>query len=54
MDWTAKEMGFDFQQGQEIFLFFTASRLALKPTQPTGIRVYISRCKAGEGIKTTT
>jgi hypothetical protein len=26
--------GFDFQQGQEIFVFSTASRTALNPTQP--------------------
>jgi hypothetical protein len=27
--------GFDSQQGQEIFLYSTASRLALGPTQPS-------------------
>jgi hypothetical protein len=26
-------LGFDYQQGQEIFLYFVASRLALGPTQ---------------------
>jgi hypothetical protein len=47
-------MGFDFQQGQKIFLSITVSRLVMEPSQPTGIRPYISRGKAGEGIKTTT
>jgi hypothetical protein len=30
----AGELGFDSQQGQEIFLYFTVSRPALRPTQP--------------------
>jgi hypothetical protein len=30
----AKESGFDNQQGQEIFLSSTVSRLTLRPTQP--------------------
>jgi hypothetical protein len=32
--WTAKELGFDSQQGQDIFLFSITSGLALGPTQP--------------------
>jgi hypothetical protein len=34
MGWTVDEFGFDFLQGQETFLFYTASRPALGPTQP--------------------
>jgi hypothetical protein len=30
----AEELGFDIQQGQEIFLSSTVSRLTLWPTQP--------------------
>jgi hypothetical protein len=33
VQWRAREPQFNSQQGQEIFLFSTASRLALKPTQ---------------------
>jgi hypothetical protein len=32
MDWTVKELGFDFQQGKDNFLFFTTYRLPLEPT----------------------
>jgi hypothetical protein len=32
--WKAKESGFDFRQGQQIFLFSTASRPVLEPIQP--------------------
>jgi hypothetical protein len=46
MGWTAKESGFDFQQGQGTFLFFTASRLALEPTLPMGTGAYIHGGKA--------
>jgi hypothetical protein len=34
MGWTAEESGFDSQQRQQIFIFFTAPRAALGPTQP--------------------
>jgi hypothetical protein len=30
--WKAKESGFAFQEGQDIFLFFTASRMVLGST----------------------
>jgi hypothetical protein len=30
----AGQLGFDFQQGQGIFVFDTMSRLTLEPTQP--------------------
>jgi hypothetical protein len=33
MGWTAKELGFDSQQGEEIILFSVASRLLLRSTQ---------------------
>jgi hypothetical protein len=32
--WMTEELGFDFLQGQEVFLFSTASIPALGPTQP--------------------
>jgi hypothetical protein len=32
--WTIEVLGFDFRQGLGIFLFTTASRTALGPTQP--------------------
>jgi hypothetical protein len=32
--WTTEESGFDSRQWQEIFLYATASRRALGPTQP--------------------
>jgi hypothetical protein len=32
--WLAEELGFDSQQGQQIFLYSTLFRLALQPTQP--------------------
>jgi hypothetical protein len=34
MGWMAKELDFDFWQGRKIFLFSTASRLAVGPAQP--------------------
>jgi hypothetical protein len=33
MCWTAEELGFDSRQGQEIFIFSTVSRPALKLTR---------------------
>jgi hypothetical protein len=35
MDWMIKVLGFDSWQGLGIFLFTTASRTALGPTQPS-------------------
>jgi hypothetical protein len=34
MGWAVKESWFNFWQGKEIFLFSTASTLALEPIQP--------------------
>jgi hypothetical protein len=34
MNWTIRVLGFDFRRGLGIFLFTTASRTALGPTQP--------------------
>jgi hypothetical protein len=34
MGWTIGVLGFDFQRGRGIFLFTTASKTALGPTQP--------------------
>jgi hypothetical protein len=34
MSWMSEESRFDSRQGQEIYLFSTASRPALGPTQP--------------------
>jgi hypothetical protein len=34
MGWMADETGFDSRPGQDIFLFFMASRSVLGPTQP--------------------
>jgi hypothetical protein len=34
MDWTFGVLGFDSWQGLGIFLFTTASRMVLRPTQP--------------------
>jgi hypothetical protein len=34
MDWTIGILGFDSRRGLKIFLFITASRPALVPTQP--------------------
>jgi hypothetical protein len=34
MGWTTYESGIYSRQGQEIFIFFIASKLALGPTQP--------------------
>jgi hypothetical protein len=35
MGWTMGVLGFDSQRGLGIFLFSTAFRLAVRPTQPT-------------------
>jgi hypothetical protein len=48
--WRTKESGFDFWQGQEIFLFSTASRLAMGLTQPPIQRVPDS---LSQGVKLT-
>jgi len=34
MGWTIRVLGFDFRRRLGIFLFTTASRTALRPTQP--------------------
>jgi hypothetical protein len=34
MGWTVRVLGFDSWQGLGVFLFNTASRMALRPTQP--------------------
>jgi hypothetical protein len=34
MEWTTEESWFDSWQGQDIFLFSVASKLALGPTKP--------------------